>query len=196
MYTIPRKLPNMNLSLSASTAAPMEQPSLMGQLRHSAIVESVMSVSFTQALMSQANNFSAYRRCIREAHGSIGKWRSGPGYVVRGLFSIISLLFKQLTVETRSGPAALFLAITALAQAGSNIVVVTPVSESSAHQFRYRLPALGISARFVQSGQVVQAIDEHTKGVFVESISCTDLLVADIKSLAGAAHEAGVPLVV
>ncbi|PMD26582.1 O-acetylhomoserine/O-acetylserine sulfhydrylase [Hyaloscypha hepaticicola] len=99
-------------------------------------------------------------------------------------------------LATSSGPAALFLAITALAQAGSNIVVVSTVSESSAHQFRYRLPALGISARFVESGQVVQAIDEHTKGVFVESISCTDLLVADIKSLAGAAHKAGVPLVV
>ena len=75
-------------------------------------------------------------------------------------------------------------------------MVVSTVSESSAHQFRYRLPALGISARFVESGQVVQAIDEHTKGVFVESISWTDLLVADIKSLAGAAHKAGVPLVV
>lgn len=94
MYIIPRKLPNMNFSLSASTTAPMEQPSLMGQLRHSAIVESAMSVSSTQALMSQANNFSAYHWRIREAHGSIGKWRSGPGYVVRGLFSIISVLFK------------------------------------------------------------------------------------------------------
>jgi O-acetylhomoserine/O-acetylserine sulfhydrylase len=90
----------------------------------------------------------------------------------------------------------LFLAISALAKAGSNIVVVSTVSESSAHQFRYRLPPLGISARFVESDQVEQAIDEHTKAVFVESISSTDLLVADIKHFAGAAHKCGVPLVV
>jgi len=53
--------------------------------------------------------------------------------------------------------------------------------------------------RFVESGDVglvKQAIDENTKGVFVESISSTELLVSDIEGLAAVAHEAGVPLVV
>jgi O-acetylhomoserine/O-acetylserine sulfhydrylase len=86
-----------------------------------------------------------------------------------------------------------------LAQAGSNIVVASSVSESSANQFRYRLPPLGITARFIENGQinhVEKAIDEHTKAVFVESISSTDLLMSDIKALAAVAHNLGVPLVV
>jgi O-acetylhomoserine/O-acetylserine sulfhydrylase len=88
------------------------------------------------------------------------------------------------------------LTVTALAQTGSNIVVVLSISEPLTHQFRYRLPPLGITARFAERDQVEQAIDEHTKAVFVESISSTDLLVADIEALAKAAHKAGVPLVV
>ncbi|TVY87780.1 Homocysteine synthase [Lachnellula willkommii] len=98
-----------------------------------------------------------------------------------------------------SGQAALFMAITALAQAGSNIVVASQVCDSSRNVFRYRLPALGITVRFVESGDVElvgRAIDGDTKGVFVESISSTDLLVSDIAALATVAHEAGVPLIV
>jgi O-acetylhomoserine/O-acetylserine sulfhydrylase len=97
-----------------------------------------------------------------------------------------------------SGEAALFTTITALAQAGSNIVVASTVSESSERQFKYRLPPLGITARFVsgEAGHVEQAIDDHTKAVFVESISSTDLVVSNLNFLADLAHKAGVPLVV
>ncbi|TVY13216.1 Homocysteine synthase [Lachnellula arida] len=98
-----------------------------------------------------------------------------------------------------SGQAALFMTITALAQAGSNIVVASQVCDGSRNVFRYRLPALGITVRFVESGDVEligRAIDGDTKGVFVESISSTDLLVSDIAALAAVAHDAGVPLIV
>jgi len=91
------------------------------------------------------------------------------------------------------------MAITALAQAGSNIVVASSLSESSSNQLRYRLPPLGITARFVENGKtdhVKRAIDEHTRAVFIESVSSTELLVSDIKDLAAVAHKAGVPLVV
>ncbi|KAE9372224.1 hypothetical protein N431DRAFT_408314 [Stipitochalara longipes BDJ] len=105
----------------------------------------------------------------------------------------------EAALATSSGQAAVFMTITALAQAGSNIVVASSVSELSANQFRYRLPPLGITAPFVEGGKtdhVERAIDEHTKAVFVESISSTDLLMSDIKALATVAHKAGVPLVV
>ncbi|TVY54523.1 Sulfhydrylase FUB7 [Lachnellula cervina] len=98
-----------------------------------------------------------------------------------------------------SGQAALFMTITALSQSGSNIVVASQVCEGTKNVFRYRLPRLGITVRFVESGDVDlvgQAIDGNTKGVFVESISSTDLLVSNIAALATVAHEAGVPLVV
>ncbi|PMD56540.1 homocysteine synthase CysD [Hyaloscypha bicolor E] len=105
----------------------------------------------------------------------------------------------EAALATSSGQAALFMTTTALAQAGSNIVVASSLSESSANQFRHRLPPLGITARFIENGQinhVEKAIDEHTKAVFVESISSTDLLMSDIKALAAVAHNLGVPLVV
>lgn len=89
--------------------------------------------------------------------------------------------------------------ITALAQAGSNIVVASQVSDATEHQLRYRLQPLGITAKFVESGDIQNvkgAVDENTKGVFVESISSRDLVVSDIESLAGVAHECGVPLIV
>lgn len=89
--------------------------------------------------------------------------------------------------------------IMALAQAGNNIVVVSSVSESSEHQFRHRLPPLGITARFVESSlaeHVDNAIDELTKAIFVESVSSYGLVVSDIEHLAAVARKAGVPLVV
>jgi O-acetylhomoserine/O-acetylserine sulfhydrylase len=110
-------------------------------------------------------------------------------------FAIVPRIVNRLH---SSGQAALFVTITALAQTGSNVVVASTVSESSARQFRYRLPPLGITARFVSSeaGHVEQAIDDHTKAVFVESVSTPDLLVTDLKTLAAVAHKAGVPFVV
>ncbi|TVY39191.1 Homocysteine synthase, partial [Lachnellula occidentalis] len=98
-----------------------------------------------------------------------------------------------------SGQAALFMTITALAQAGDNIVIASQVCDVSKNIFRYRLPPLGITARFAESGDgelIRKAINEHTKGVLVESISSTDLLVSDIATLAVVAHGAGVPLIV
>jgi len=88
--------------------------------------------------------------------------------------------------------------ITALASKGSNIIAASKISESSEQQFKYRLSALGIETRFVESGDVElirKAVDQNTKGVFVESIS-SDLVVSDIQVLATVAHDAGVPLIV
>jgi O-acetylhomoserine/O-acetylserine sulfhydrylase-like pyridoxal-dependent enzyme len=108
------------------------------------------------------------------------------------------LMSTLITDMHRSGQAALFITITALASTGDNIIVASQISESSSQQFKYRLSTLGIETRFIESGDVDlirQAIDENTKGVFVESIS-SDLIVSDIKALATVAHEAGVPLIV
>ncbi len=98
-----------------------------------------------------------------------------------------------------SGQAALFIAITALAKSGNNIVVASSVSKTSEHAFKYRLPPLGITAKFVSPHSIDQAqgaINESTQAIFVESISSVDLLVADIEALAEVAHAAGIPLVV
>ncbi|KAF8858572.1 hypothetical protein BDZ45DRAFT_714400 [Acephala macrosclerotiorum] len=105
----------------------------------------------------------------------------------------------EAALATSSSSAALFTTITALAQAGSNIVVASSVSEDAAHTFKYRLPPLGITARFIESGnvdQVGEAIDKDTKFVFAESISSDKLIVSDIEALAATAHSSGIPLIV
>ncbi len=93
----------------------------------------------------------------------------------------------------------MFIAITALARSGDNIVVASSVSNTSEHVFKYRLPPLGITAEFVSPysiDQIREAINESTQAIFVESISSVDLHVADIEALAEAAHAVGIPLVV
>ena len=89
--------------------------------------------------------------------------------------------------------------LTALTQAGSNIVIASGVSNSSLHILNHRLPPLGIVARFVESGNaedVRRSINANTKAILVESLCSKSLTVADIEALAGVAHEEGVPLVV
>jgi O-acetylhomoserine (thiol)-lyase len=86
-----------------------------------------------------------------------------------------------------------------LAERGSNIVVASGISETTDHQFKYRLLPLGITPRFVRGGDAGKlrgAIDKNTKAVFVESISVEGLVVSDIEVVASIAHENGVPLVV
>ncbi|CZR65448.1 related to cystathionine beta-lyases/cystathionine gamma-synthases [Phialocephala subalpina] len=105
----------------------------------------------------------------------------------------------EAALATSSGSAALFTTITALAQRGSNIVVASSVSESTAHILKHRLPPLGINARFVENGsieKVGEAVDKDTKFVLAESISGDELFVSDIEALAEAAHSKGIPFIV
>ena len=78
-------------------------------------------------------------------------------------------------------------------------MIASNVSESTRQQFTFRLPPLGITARFITSGEIDNvrgAFDNNTKGVFVEGIPTSDLVISDIAAIASAAYEAGVPLVV
>ncbi|OKL57336.1 hypothetical protein UA08_07424 [Talaromyces atroroseus] len=98
-----------------------------------------------------------------------------------------------------SGEAARWMAITGLAMAGENIVAAATVSEDVYTHFKFRLPAIGITVKFVDINDaeaVRKAIDEQTRAVYIESISSVGLEVADIETIATVALEAGVPLVV
>ncbi|KAK6580439.1 hypothetical protein PZA11_007461 [Diplocarpon coronariae] len=105
----------------------------------------------------------------------------------------------EAALAASSGAAALFTTIAALAQRGSNIVVASRISDSTARLFQHRLSNLGISVRIVVGGStehVSQAIDDDTKCVFAESIPSDDLRVTDIEALAALAHSRGLPLVI
>lgn len=72
------------------------------------------------------------------------------------------------------------------------------VSKSSRLIFTHRLAPFGITTRFVESGdigKVRKAIDGNTSAVFAESIASEGLQITDIKEIAEAAHDLGVPLI-
>lgn len=89
--------------------------------------------------------------------------------------------------------------MTALATSGSNIVVASHTCDATATLLKFRLPPMGIQARFVNNGNledIRQKIDKDTKAVFLESVSVLGLQVSDIEPISKLAREAGVPLVV
>ncbi|MGI9604836.1 MAG: O-acetylhomoserine aminocarboxypropyltransferase/cysteine synthase family protein [Acidimicrobiales bacterium] len=102
-------------------------------------------------------------------------------------------------VATASGQAAEFLAITALAEAGDNIVANASLYGGTVTQFDVTLRRLGIDTRFVSANDqsaVRGAIDDRTRAVFTEIIANPSGEVADLDGISSVTGPAGVPLVV
>ncbi|PWY79550.1 O-acetylhomoserine ami [Aspergillus heteromorphus CBS 117.55] len=102
-------------------------------------------------------------------------------------------------VAASSGQAAQFMAISALAHAGDNIVSTSNLYGGTYNQFKVLFPRLGIKTKFVHGDKpedIAAAIDDHTKAVYVETIGNPRYNVPDFEAIAKIAHEKGVPLVV
>ena len=97
-----------------------------------------------------------------------------------------------------SGTSAIFYTIINIAQAGDNIVSANNLYGGTYTQFNNILPTLGIEVRFVDPNnleEVAAAIDDKTRGVFIETISNPASEVTDIQAVADIAHAAGIPLI-
>ncbi|KAJ5099268.1 hypothetical protein N7532_006269 [Penicillium argentinense] len=102
-------------------------------------------------------------------------------------------------VAAASGQAAQFMAISALAHAGDNIVSTSNLYGGTYNQFKVLFPRLGITTKFVagdKPADIAAAIDEKTKAVYVETIGNPRYNVPDFEEIARVAHEKGVPVVV
>ncbi|KAJ7584403.1 Cys/Met metabolism PLP-dependent enzyme-domain-containing protein [Mycena floridula] len=102
-------------------------------------------------------------------------------------------------VATASGQAATVLTISSLAASGDNIVAGARLYGGTYTQFKVTFKRYGIDCHFVTGtdpAEYAAAIDEKTKAIYVESISNSDTVLADIAGLAKVAHEHGIPLVV
>lgn len=98
-----------------------------------------------------------------------------------------------------SGQSAETLSILNITQAGQNIVSSASLYGGTYNLFRHTLPKLGIETRFVDASRPEsfrQAIDDHTRLLFVETIGNPRCDVPDLEALAAVAHEAGLPLFV
>ncbi|KAK4130927.1 O-acetylhomoserine ami [Trichocladium antarcticum] len=102
-------------------------------------------------------------------------------------------------VATSSGQAAQFMAISALAHAGDNIVSTSNLYGGTYNQFKVLLPRFGITTKFVtgdSAEDIGAAIDDKTKAVYIESIGNPRYNIPDFEAIVKVAHEKGVPVVV
>ncbi|WP_168581709.1 bifunctional o-acetylhomoserine/o-acetylserine sulfhydrylase [Gephyromycinifex aptenodytis] len=99
-----------------------------------------------------------------------------------------------------SGMAATTLAILNVAGAGDHVVAGAALYGGTYNLLKFTLARLGIETTFITDqrdiGAWKAAIRPNTKLLLGESISNPDQQILDIETLAGVAHEAGVPLFV
>ena len=99
-----------------------------------------------------------------------------------------------------SGQSASTFAVLNIAQAGDHIVSSSSIYGGTYNLFKYTLAKLGIETTFVEHQDDVEewrrAVRPNTKLFFAETIGNPKINVLDIRSVADAAHEAGVPLIV
>ncbi len=97
-----------------------------------------------------------------------------------------------------AGSAAVNYAIINLAEAGDNIVSTPQLYGGTYTLFAHMLPKLGIEVRFAKSDSaedLMELVDEKTKGIYCESIGNPAGNICDLKAIADAAHAKGIPVV-
>lgn len=98
-----------------------------------------------------------------------------------------------------SGMAAINYAILNIASTGDNIISMPQLYGGTYTLFRHELPRLGIEVRFAESDSaedIEKLIDENTKAVYCETIGNPAGNIADIETIAAAAHKHGVAVIV
>ena len=103
------------------------------------------------------------------------------------------------SIATASGQAALHLAISTLAGAGSHIVASSALYGGSHNLLHYTLSRFGIATTFVKPGDIDgwrAAIRPETRLLFGETLGNPGLEVLDIPTVSAIAHEHSLPLLV
>lgn len=98
-----------------------------------------------------------------------------------------------------SGMSSIFITVTALAEAGDNIVAAPFLYGGTYNQFRISLRKLGIEVRIAKGDSVedfAALVDERTKMIYVESMGNPTCDVLDLEALGKLAKEKDVPYVV
>lgn len=102
-------------------------------------------------------------------------------------------------LSVSSGQAALYYAALNLTELGSNLVSVPQLYGTTYTLFAHVLPSQGVTVRFAESDQpdaIEHLFDDHTRGLFCESVGNPAGNICDIEALARVAHKHGLPLIV
>ena len=102
-------------------------------------------------------------------------------------------------LATASGMSAILLTVTALANAGDNIVASPYLYGGTHNQFVISLRNLGIECRLAKSDNaedLAALVDDKTRAIFVESMGNPTCRVADLEAIATVAHANNIPFIV
>ncbi|MCI9475524.1 MAG: O-acetylhomoserine aminocarboxypropyltransferase/cysteine synthase [Emergencia sp.] len=98
-----------------------------------------------------------------------------------------------------SGAAAITYTLQALGQNGGHFVSQKTIYGGSYNLLAHTLPGFGITASFVDIhnlSEVEGAINENTRGIYIETLGNPNSDIPDIDALAQLAHKHGLPLIV
>lgn len=102
-------------------------------------------------------------------------------------------------LATSSGSAAVTYSIMNICRAGDEIVSSSSLYGGTYNLLLHTLPQYGIKTTFVDASEPEAfraAINEKTKGVFVETIGNPRLDTPDLEAIARVAHDAGLPVII
>ncbi|MCL2882319.1 MAG: O-acetylhomoserine aminocarboxypropyltransferase/cysteine synthase [Coriobacteriia bacterium] len=99
-----------------------------------------------------------------------------------------------------SGSAAITYVVQALCKAGEHFVAAKTIYGGTYNLLDQTLPDYGIMTTFVDPDEGIAAFDaaiqENTRGVFIESLGNPNSNIIDIEAVAAVAHAYGIPLIV
>ena len=103
------------------------------------------------------------------------------------------------SLAVASGQAAVVYSILNIASAGDHIVSSSSLYGGTYNAFYHTLPKMGITCTFVEPNDIAAwkaAVQPNTKAFFAETIGNPRVDVLDVRAVADAANDAGVPLIV
>ena len=158
-----------------------------------------------RAVPIYATTSYVFRDC---AHAAARFNLTDPGNIYSRLTNSTQAVFEQRIAALEGGVAALALAsgsaaityvIQALAQNGGHIVAQKSIYGGTYNLLSNTLTNFGITTTFVDIhnlAEVEAAIQENTRGLYIETLGNPNSDIPDVDALAALAHKHGLPLVV
>lgn len=151
----------------------------------------------TTSYVFHNSEHAAARFGLRDAGNIYGRLTNPT----QGIFEerIAALEGGVAALAVASGAAAVSYTIQNLAQNGDNIVSAKTIYGGTFNLLAHTLPQYGITTTFVDANnleEVENAIQENTKGIFIETLGNPNSNVVDIEEIAKIAHNHKIPLVI
>lgn len=151
----------------------------------------------TTSYVFHSTQHAADRFNLRDAGNIYGRLTNSTQGVLEERVAALEGGAAALAVS--SGAAAVTYSILAIAGAGDNIVAQNSIYGGSYNLLDNTLPNYGITAAFVDIHDldaVKGAINDRTKGIFIETLGNPNADIPDIEALAEIAHAHGIPLLI